>query len=111
LYSDDSQGWQEAKAAMLKMKKLAIDNDMVFQVVLLPELHELVDYPFSEVYERVAEFLTKNDIEVLDITPAFKVETDPMKLWVARDDAHPNARAHKIIADSSIEFVAGKIGD
>lgn len=110
LYSDDSQGWQEAKAAMLKMKKLALDNDFVFQVVLLPELHELVDYPFTELYGRVERFLNQNDIDVLDITSAFKDEADPIKLWVARDDAHPNARAHRIIANSSIEFVAGTIG-
>ena len=111
LYSDNSQGWQEAKAAMLKMKKLALDNEIEFQVVLLPELHELVDYPFSDIYGLVADFLGNNDIDVLDVTPDFGGETDPMRLWVAPDDAHPNARAHKIIADASEEYIAGRIGD
>lgn len=111
LYSDSSQGWREAKTAMLKMKKLAADSEFKFQVVLLPELHDLVDYPFRDIYGRVEAFLHENGIDVLDITPAFKNETDPMKLWVARDDAHPNARAHKIIADSSLSFVTEGIGD
>jgi lysophospholipase L1-like esterase len=111
LYSDSSQGWQEARAAMLRMKKLALENDIVFQVILLPELHELVDYPFKDVYSLVVSFLKENDIDVLDTTPAFENEVEPMKLWVARDDAHPNARAHKIIANSSIEFIAGRIGE
>lgn len=111
LYSDSSQGWQEAKAAMLKMKELALENDIVFQVVLLPELHDLVNYPFKNIYGLVARFLNDNDIDVLDVTPAFRNETEPMLLWVARDDAHPNARAHKIIADSSAEFVADNIGE
>jgi len=111
LYSDKSPGWIEAKAAMLEMKKLADDNHFYFQVVMLPELHELVDYPFKDIYARVERFLKENNIDVLDITPAFKNEKEPMKLWVARDDAHPNARAHRIIADASVDFVSKRIGE
>jgi len=111
LYADSSQGWQEAKAAMLKLKNITAENDIIFQVVLLPELHDLVDYPFSELYDRVARFLNESDIDVLDITPAFRDETDPMKLWVAPDDAHPNARAHEIIANATMEYIAGKFGE
>jgi lysophospholipase L1-like esterase len=109
LYSDSSEGWQEWQAAMLEMKKIALDNDIVFQVVLLPELHDLVDYPFNDIYGLVETYLDENNIDVIDITSAFMDEKDPMKLWVARDDAHPNARAHKIIADSSVEFIVEKI--
>ncbi|HJP39517.1 MAG TPA: SGNH/GDSL hydrolase family protein [Gammaproteobacteria bacterium] len=111
LYLDSSQGWQEARTALLQMKKLALENDIAFQVILLPELHELVNYPFKDIYDLVESFLKENDIDVLNTTPAFKNEVEPMKLWVARDDAHPNARAHRIIANSSIEFIARRIGE
>jgi hypothetical protein len=33
-------------------------------------------------------------------------EGDPHSLWVSLDDAHPNARAHRLIADYSLNFLA-----
>ena len=111
LYADESTGWIAAKGAMLEMRALAEEHGFKFQVVMLPELHELVDYPFTNVYAKVERFLADNEIEVLDITPAFANEADPMSLWVAMDDAHPNAKAHAIIADASMDFIADRIGE
>ena len=66
---------------------------------------------FRMSMQRYSGFLQEQGIDVLDITPAFKDEDDPIKLWVALDDAHPNARAHKIIADASYDYIADKIED
>ena len=73
---------------------------------MLPELHDLVEYPFSAEYAKVADFLRKNDIAVLDLTDSFAGYEDAEGLWVAPDDAHPNALAHKMIAEYSFEFLA-----
>lgn len=110
LYAEESAGWKAAQAAMLEMRDLAEEQGFSFQVVMLPELHELADYPFREVYAKVEQFLTENAIEVLDITPAFSHINEPMSLWVAPDDAHPNAKAHAIIAGASMGFIADRIG-
>ena len=111
LYADDSAGWTAAQAAMLEMQALADENGFRFQVVMLPELHELVDYPFADVYAKVRRFLESSGIKVLDVTPAFSNEGDPVQLWVALDDAHPNARAHRIIADASYDYIAEPVKD
>ena len=39
--------------------------------------------------------------------PAFAGVTDPLALWVAPDDAHPNAQAHAIIARAVAPFLSG----
>ena len=75
-------------------------------VVLLPELHELVDYTFRKEHEIVMDFLRLNEIRALDLAPAFANEHDPHTLWVSLDDAHPNARAHRSIANYSLNFLA-----
>jgi len=52
------------------------------------------------------DFLRANGIRALDLAPAFANEGDTHSLWVSLDDAHPNARAHRLIADYSLNFLA-----
>ena len=75
-------------------------------MVLLPELHAPAQQLFAPEYARVTGFLREHGIASLDLSPRFAGEQDPISLWVAPDDAHPNARAHRSIADYSLEFIA-----
>ena len=72
---------------------------------MIPELHNLVEYPFAPEYDKVRTFLESNDIEVIDLTESFAGYADAPGLWVAMDDAHPNALAHKMIAEYSVDFL------
>lgn len=106
LYEPDAQGWKDAKAAILQLRDVSREKGIAFQVVLLPELHDLVDYTFAREHGLISEFLRNNGVEVLDLAPSFADQTEPMSLWVALDDAHPNAKAHRLIAERSLEFIA-----
>jgi len=110
LYADDQPGWRETRAAFLRLAEVCRERGIDLQVVLLPEFHLLDEYPFEREYRLVADFLRSNQIAVLDLTPAFADVTDPQSLWVAADDAHPNAIAHRRIAEASREFI-GTQGD
>lgn len=107
LYRDDQPGWAETKSAFLRLAAACRENGIALKVVLLPELHRLDAYPFAREHALVGDFLRANGVTVLDLAPAFRDVKDPQSLWVARDDAHPNARAHRLIADASRSFVAG----
>ena len=107
LYADHQPGWAACKEAFLLLKKTADANRIKLKVVLLPELHDPVKYVFAEEHRKVLDFLDQSGIEAFDVTPAFKDTTDPLRLWVAPDDAHPNAEAHAIIARAVEHFVAG----
>lgn len=107
LYRDDQPGWAEARRAFLQLAAVCADNGITLKVVLLPELHQLDPYPFAREHGLVADFLRAHGIAVLDLAPRFQGERAPQTLWVARDDAHPNARAHQLIADYSLPFLAG----
>ena len=74
-------------------------------MVLLPELHELSEYRFAAQHALVTKFLDGLGIESLDLAPSFAGESNPQQLWVAPDDAHPNARAHGLIAEFSLGFL------
>jgi len=105
LYRDGAEGWTRSAAALLELKQQSLALGFDFRVVLLPELHDLVDYPFRKEHGIVMDFLREHEIPALDLAPRFANEHDPHSLWVSLDDAHPNARAHRLIADYSLDFL------
>ncbi len=109
LYHDTQPGWIETRESLLKLAQISRQRDIDLQVVILPELHNLVEYTFAQQHEQIIGFLEANDIEVLNLAPMLNEQTDPHALWVALDDAHPNARAHRLIADHSEDFIKRKI--
>lgn len=106
LYRDGAEGWAHSAAALLELKQQSLARGFELRVVLLPELHDLVNYPFRREHAVVMDFLRANEIRALDLAPAFANEHDPHSLWVSLDDAHPNARAHQLIADYALNFLA-----
>ena len=105
LYADDQPGFIAVKESFLELQGICEERGMELQVVMLPELHNLVDYPFAAEYAKVEDFLRDNSIPVIDLTESFAGYEDAEGLWVAPDDAHPNALAHRMIAEYSRNFL------
>lgn len=105
LYVEGQPGWTAARHAFLLLRDTCASHGISLRVVLLPELHALRDYPFAAEHQRVLAFLRDNRIEAMDLAPFFSGESQPMRLWVASDDAHPNAIAHALIARYSQAFI------
>jgi len=107
LYRDENTGWVRTKQAFIQLQKLTEEQGMEMKVVFLPELHDPKSQPFERQYAQVRRFLDGRGIQVLDLNPYFASEEDPQRLWVALDDAHPNAVAHARIAELTQSFVLG----
>jgi lysophospholipase L1-like esterase len=107
LYREDQPGWLRTKDAFLTLRELCRKEGIGLRVVLLPELHDPQQRPFAREYGGLARFLREHDIAVLDLSPHFADETEPLRLWVAADDAHPNALAHRRIAILALPFLRG----
>ena len=105
LYQDGQPGLLRAKRAFLLLQNVCRKDNIVLRVVLLPELHELDHYPFKKEYRLISDFLKEHGIPCLDLAPYFSGWKNPRELWVAVDDAHPNKRAHKMIADFAFDFI------
>ena len=106
LYAEDQPGWITAKQSFELLRDTCAKHGIGLQVVLLPELHELQDYAFAPEHAKVTAHLASLGVPALDLAPNFATETNPPRLWVAVDDAHPNALAHALIADYSRAFIA-----
>jgi hypothetical protein len=105
LYSEGADGWEKSKSAFLELRDSSMREGFDLKVVILPELHQLDPYAFSEEHGLIVDFLESNGIETLDLTDSFRTVEDPTSLWVALDDAHPNGRAHGMIAKYSLDFL------
>ena len=106
LYEDDQPGFIALKEAFLELRGITEERGIELQVVMIPELHDLVNYPFAAEYDKVRTFLEDNSIPVIDLTEQFDGYEDAVGLWVALDDAHPNALAHEMIAEYSRDFLS-----
>ena len=108
LYKDNQQGWINARKAMIQLKEICESKGIEFQVVLLPELHDVNNDIFANVYNNLALFLEENNIDYLNLAKLFENHPNQIELWVSYDDAHPNNIAHKKIAEASEEFIKNK---
>ena len=93
---------------MLELRDYCLENDVTFQVVLLPELHDTDNIIFGEVYNKISLFLQQNGIDYISLAKLFSGHEDQIELWVSYDDAHPNNIAHGKIAESLVEFISNK---
>jgi len=108
LYDDDQQGWINARKAIMELRDICQSKGIEFQVVLLPELHDVNNEIFANVYNNLALFLKDNNIDYLNLAKLFENHPNQIELWVSYDDAHPNNIAHKKIAKSASNFISNK---
>jgi lysophospholipase L1-like esterase len=102
---ENSTGWEIAIDNFRILKDFCIEKDISLKVILLPDFHNLQNYPFLDENEIIMNFLNSQNIEALDITQKFSGIVEANKLWVALDDAHPNALTHEMIYEFTKDFI------
>jgi lysophospholipase L1-like esterase len=100
LYREGQPGWERTKAAIRELGRELRADHAAGTVILLPELHEPRGFgSFAPIYERVAAVARDSGFEVLDPSAAFPPGSGN-SFWVSPLDAHPNARAQSIFAQT-----------
>jgi hypothetical protein len=70
------------------------------RIGIFPFLHNLgPEYPFEAGHEKIAEFCRHESISCLDLKPVLLPHVGE-GLMVNRFDAHPNERAHALVAEA-----------
>jgi lysophospholipase L1-like esterase len=99
LYQEDQAGWNAAKSAMMELVNIGKENNIPVALFIIPELHNLSDsYPFADIHKKIASYGEQIGLPVIDLFPEFKNFHPEEDLWVSPKDAHPNAQAHRVIA-------------
>lgn len=99
LYAEQSPGWIRAKTSIEALARYCRAHDIKLLITALPELHDLRDYHFQGITDRVRSVAEREQVDFMDLLPYLQQEK-PETLWVSPTDPHPNPKAHQLIADA-----------
>lgn len=94
--------WAEYQKVLTAFEDETKKYEIKLTVLLLPEFHDLVNYQLEDEHQKMVRFFKERGVAVMDSLEVFRGE-EGRSFWVASDDSHPNASAHRIIADFLFE--------
>jgi len=109
LHAKGEAKWSSVERAFADIARIGRENDFPVLLLMFPELN--VDswdaYPYRDIHDQVRGEGEKNGFAWFDALRAWSGSTPPRDFMVAADDAHPDARAHALLADALCGEVPG----
>jgi len=99
IYKDDFEGWILTQKSFAKLAKYANDRNVPVIVAMNPDIHNLKNYPFGFIHEKIKKLSEDNGFVFVDLYDSFKNIDKPEEIWAMPGDPHPNAKGHQMIAD------------
>lgn len=99
----DAQLTRRLNSALNGMIELTKKKNIPFILINIPEFHQFKPYPFPQVQKFIESIAYANpDVAYIDLLTRLRDE-DPTRLWVTREDHHPNALGQELIASAIFE--------
>ena len=99
VYAEDAAGFQEAQATFVELFAYADENDIRLYFSMVPDVHNLQNYAFGFIHEKMKTVVEAQGMTFIDLLPAFDGVTVPQAVWAMPGDPHPNALGHQLMAD------------
>jgi len=104
-YKDGNEGWKIATDSLRDIAAIGKKNGCPLLVVIFPFFVNLDDsYMWAEAHSAIVSFCKREGIRVIDLFPYFKGR-DGSEFWISLTDSHPNAEAHRIVAQAIYEEI------
>lgn len=107
-FTNENPGWLESKRGLTKIAEACRVNDCDFLIAVYPLLVELDNYKGYNVHRTILEFCRTAGIKAVDLLPIFE-NTKAQSHWINFMDSHPNANAHKMIAETLLPVIRNQI--
>ena len=98
VYADNSPGLNKMQAALSELNKMAIEDGFQIVFTMMPDVHNLKEYPFSFAHAKMKELVQEFNWVYIDFLDDLKKFNGP-ELWTIPGDPHPNGIVHKIMAE------------
>lgn len=105
VYEPDQPGYQAMVAALKKLSEYAAAHGIRLYLAMMPDIHNLTNYPFGFIHDRMKDLAAKDGYRYVDLLPAFQ-GLDPKTVWAMPGDPHPNALGHRLMADALYPVLA-----
>lgn len=108
-YDEDLPSWKEFVRALRKFRRISRKNGAALVVVVFPIFDSPLDhrYPYRDLHARITRLAASLRIPTLDLLPAYDGWDAEDLAVVPFTDPHPNALAHRIAAESILEYLLG----
>lgn len=99
VYNPAEPGYQAMLVSLQKLADYAKQNNIRLTMAMMPDVHDLENYRFGWIHERMAGLAREMGYNYVDLLPAF-AGLKPADVWAMPGDPHPNALGHKLMADT-----------
>jgi lysophospholipase L1-like esterase len=99
VYRPGATAMARMKAAFARLADHARRHGIRVTMAMVPDLHNLTDYPLGFVHDIFARTARENGFAYVDLLPAFQ-GLRPEEIWAMPGDAHPGARGHAAMAEA-----------
>jgi lysophospholipase L1-like esterase len=104
VYDPSQPGFIVMEQELKKLAQYAQQHGIRLYFMMIPDVHDLVDYRFNFVHDIMRKFAEQNRYAYVDLLPAM-TGLRPQEIWAMPGDPHPNAFAHKLMADAIFPLI------
>ena len=105
VYRPGSLAMARMQAAFRTLADHARRHGIRVTMAMVPDLHNLADYPLGFVHDIFARTARDNGFAYVDLLPALQ-GLRPEEIWAMPGDAHPSARGHAAMAEAICPVLA-----
>src|SRR6202035_2988001 len=99
VYREDQPGYIDMKRKLKMLADYAHSHGVRLYLAMTPDVHDLPNYHFGFVHDRMKTIAGELGMRYIDFLPALE-KRPPEALWTIPGDLHPNALAHHLMADA-----------
>jgi len=103
-YTLENPGWLESRRALAEIRDQARARNMKVVLAIYPLLVELDNYQGRAAHRSLSAYCESLGITVVDLLPIFEGKRGK-DYWINFMDSHPNAAAHRMVAQRLLPFV------
>lgn len=100
-FTDANPGWRESQRGLAEIVSFAESADAEVIVAIYPLFANLRNYQGRVAHAAVRDYCLTLGVEVVDLLPLFE-GTPTQSHWINFLDSHPNAAAHRKVAESLV---------
>ena len=104
VYSESQPGYMEMKKKLKMLADYAHSHNIRLFLAMTPDVHDLPNYHFGFVHDRMKIIAGDLGMRYIDFLPALEKRW-PEELWTIPGDLHPNAIAHHLMADALLPVI------
>lgn len=93
------------KDSLKRLSEYARANNVRLYLAITPDIHNLKNYPYQDIHQRVRSIAQEYGYACIDLYPVLS-GLDSQEIWAMPGDPHPNSHGHELMAKAIYPLLA-----